>query len=78
MGDSITEGGANLKNKKRVSSVSVSNHGFSVHTTPGFLPVSNTGFPKVMQAVNVFAADKEAELVFSIMIRNKGLRHFRA
>lgn len=83
IGDSITEGGALLnpkteatplyvaellKQSKGIDSVRVSNRGFSGHTTVDFLPKSNTDFPKVLQEADVFAEDKTAALVFSIML----------
>lgn len=83
LGDSITEGGALpnpsteatpilvgkiLKANKQFSSVSVANTGFSGHTTVDFLPQTNTDFPKVVKDATVFAQDKDAVLVFSILL----------
>lgn len=83
IGDSITEGGALanpkteatpiyvaelLRNRKDISAVNFNNKGFSGHTTVDFLPKNNIDFPKVVQAADVFAQDKTAVLVFSIML----------
>lgn len=83
IGDSITEGSAladpsreatpvlveqMLKANDQIVSVQVANRGFSGHTTVDFLPSAATDFPKVIEAANTFAQDKEAMLIFSIML----------
>ncbi|MDP4130908.1 MAG: GDSL-type esterase/lipase family protein [Bacteroidota bacterium] len=83
IGDSITKGSAladpsteatplfveqMLKANNHVASVRVANRGFSGHTTCDFLPAAATDFPKVLEAANAFAQDKEAALIFSIML----------
>lgn len=83
IGDSITEGSdladpsreatpllveQMLKANDQIVSVHVANRGFSGHTTLDFLPSAATDFPKVLEAANTFAQDKEAVLVFSIML----------
>jgi len=83
IGDSITEGSAladpsreatpllveqMLKANDQIVSVHVANRGFSGHTTLDFLPSADTDFPKVLEVANAFAQEKEAMLVFSIML----------
>jgi len=83
IGDSITEGSALadpkteatplyvaevLKHRKGISSVNISNRGFSGHTTVDFLPKNNIDFPKVVQAADSYAQDKSSVLLFSIML----------
>ncbi len=83
IGDSITEGGALanpkteappiyvaqlLKQHKGISSVNVNNKGFSGHTTVDFLPKNDIDFPKVVKVADLFAQDKTAVLLFSIML----------
>lgn len=83
IGDSITEGSALadpkteaapiyvaelLRHRKNISAVNINNRGFSGHTTVDFLPKNNIDFPKVVQAADVFAQDKTAVLLFSIML----------
>lgn len=83
LGDSITEGGALqnpstestpvlvekiLKTNKQFSLVSIANIGFGGHTTVDFLPQTNTDFPKAIKAATIFAKDKNAVLVFSILL----------
>ena len=91
IGDSITEGGAlanpsadatpilveqHLKTLKLFSAVRIANMGFSGHTTVDFLPESNTDFLKVLAAANTFALDKEATLIFSIMLGTNDSANF--
>ena len=91
IGDSITEGGAlanpsteatpilveqNLKTLKLYSAVHIANMGFSGHTTVDFLPDSHTDFLKVLAAANTFALDKEATLIFSIMLGTNDSANF--
>lgn len=57
-----------LRHRKEFSSVNVNNKGFSGHTTVDFLPKNNIDFPKVIEAADVFAQDKTAILMFSIML----------
>lgn len=83
LGDSITEGGGVpnpsaeatpivvekiLKANKQLSFVGIANLGFSGHTTVDFLPETNTDFPKAVKTATVFAKDKDAALVFSILL----------
>lgn len=83
IGDSITEGSALadskteappiyvaklLRHRKDITLVNVSNKGFSGHTTVDFLPKNNIDFTKVLQAADIFAQDKTAVLLFSIML----------
>ena len=49
-------------------SVSFSNQGVSGSTTVDFLPFSNTLFAKVKEAADLFYQDKNATLLFSIML----------
>ena len=82
IGDSITHG-ARLKDpatqappyfatayllKHSSGKVQFSNQGVSGFTTVDFLPATATVFNKVLAAADVFAADKDATLVFSIML----------
>lgn len=91
IGDSITEGGAlanplteatpllveqRLKEYKLFSAVSVVNMGFSGHTTVDFLPDSHTDFLKVVAAGNTYALDKDASLIFSIMLGTNDSANF--
>lgn len=91
IGDSITEGGAlsnplteatplfvrdRLKSSHLLSAVNVANFGFSGHTTVDFLPASKTDFLKVLTAANTFASDKEATLIFSIMLGTNDSANF--
>ena len=91
IGDSITESGAltnpldeatpilveqNLKTHKLFSAVSVTNMGFSGHTTVDFLPDSHKDFLKVVSAANTYSFDKEASLIFSIMLGTNDSANF--
>lgn len=79
IGDSITHGtmakdqspplytGEFLKQHTH-DSVQIANQGVSGFTTVDFLPVTNKSYPKVRAAANAFYMDKEAQLVFSIML----------
>ena len=54
--------------KKQFSDVRFSNQGVSGFTTVDFLPSTNTSFQKVEQAAATFANDKDATLVFSMIL----------
>lgn len=78
IGDSITEGGkeagvppvfaADFIKQKLGSKVNFSNQGVSGTTTVDFLPSTATYFNKVVKAADNFYADKQATLIFSIML----------
>ena len=83
IGDSITHGSGQrdvlptappfyateyIKKQKKAGLVQFSNQGVSGYTTVNFLPATNTVFNKVKAAANAFYADKNALLVFSIML----------
>lgn len=51
-----------------VGSVDYSNQGLSGQTTVDFLPASNTLFPKVIAAADQLKKEKNATLLFSVMI----------
>ena len=79
MGDSITYGSNNaelqpsvyalnyLKGKLGTGAIAQSNQGYSGHTTLDFLP-GESDFKNTTQAADAFYADKDAQLVFSIML----------
>ncbi|MEX6691324.1 GDSL-type esterase/lipase family protein [Danxiaibacter flavus] len=54
--------------KKQFSDVQFSNQGVSGFTTVDFLPSTNTAFQKVEQAAATYANDKDATLVFSMIL----------
>ncbi|MBP9578271.1 MAG: lipolytic protein G-D-S-L family [Parabacteroides sp.] len=54
--------------QQEVAGVKFSNQGVSGSTTVDFLPATQTLFLKVKQAADVFKTDKEATLVFSLML----------
>lgn len=83
IGDSITHGArlkdfttqappvfatAYLQQQKQFDNVQFSNQGVSGHTTVDFLPATNKAYPKVIAAANTFYSDKNATLVFSVML----------
>ena len=79
IGDSITQGGegvaappffatAFLEKQLGIGRVKFSNQGVSGCTTLDFLPSTATYFPKVVKAADSFYADKQATLIFSIML----------
>jgi lysophospholipase L1-like esterase len=79
LGDSITQGSntteiqpsvyaiAYLKGKLGTDSIAESNQGHSGHTTVDFLP-GGDDFNNIIQAADAFYADKDAKLVFSVML----------
>jgi lysophospholipase L1-like esterase len=78
IGDSITEGGdkagvppvftAGFVREKSGNTVKFSNQGVSGTTTVDFLPSTATYFNKVVKAADSFYANKQATLIFSIML----------
>ena len=79
IGDSITQGEegitptpdfaiAFLKQQAGIGQVKYSNQGISGCTTVNFLPSTATHFPDVVKAADNFYADKDATLIFSIML----------
>ncbi len=54
--------------KKHFSDVQFSNQGVSGFTTVDFLPSTNTAFKKVEHSAATFANDKDATLVFSMIL----------
>jgi lysophospholipase L1-like esterase len=79
IGDSITQGesaetappvfaNAFLENKLGTGEVKFSNQGVSGCTTTDFLPSTATHFRDVAKAADDFYADKQATLIFSIML----------
>jgi lysophospholipase L1-like esterase len=80
IGDSITQGskvtgqtppdyaGEYLKKEKSIGGVRVANCGVSGRTTVNFLPATNTEFKKVRLAADKFYEDKQASLIFSVML----------
>lgn len=79
LGDSITQGSnttelqpsvyaiAYLKGKLGTDAIAESNQGHSGHTTVDFLP-GGDDFNNIIQAADAFYADKDAQLVFSVML----------
>lgn len=80
IGDSITHG-TTLKGETppnyadsalvqigKFGKVQTSNQGVSGFTTVDFLPVTHKAYPKVRAAADAFYADKQAVLIFSIML----------
>ena len=79
LGDSITQGSnttelqpsvyavAYLKGKLGTDAIAESNQGHSGHTTVDFLP-GGVDFNNIIQAADAFYADKDAQLVFSVML----------
>ena len=79
IGDSITEGDEGIKappvfassfleQQLGIGKVKFSNQGVSGTTTVDFLPSTDTYFHKIMKAADEFYANKEAALIFSIML----------
>ncbi|MEO8766094.1 MAG: GDSL-type esterase/lipase family protein [Ginsengibacter sp.] len=79
IGDSITQGEEEnrappffatsfLKKQLGAGRLQFSNQGVSGCTTVDFLPSTATHFPKVVNAADQFYADKQATLIFSIML----------
>ncbi|WP_377159999.1 SGNH/GDSL hydrolase family protein [Mucilaginibacter terrae] len=80
IGDSITQGskvlgqtppdyaGEYLISPKNTGGVQVANCGVSGRTTVNFLPATNTEFKKVKAAADKFYVDKQAVLLFSVML----------
>ena len=79
IGDSITQGEegvtpspdfaiAFLKQQLGIDQVKFSNQGVSGCTTVDFLPSTATHFREVVKAADNFYADKQATLIFSIML----------
>jgi lysophospholipase L1-like esterase len=79
IGDSITEGGEEagvppvftadfIKQKLGNRNIKFSNQGVSGTTTVDFLPSTATYFNKVVKVANDFYPDKQATLIFSIML----------
>jgi lysophospholipase L1-like esterase len=78
IGDSITIGGGDnsppnrcaeyLKQQPGVGRVGFSNQGLSGQTTVDFLPSQKRRFPKVIEAADPFKNDKDARLLFSVML----------
>ncbi len=80
IGDSITHGTTQksetppnytdsaLEQSNRFKKVQVSNQGVSGFTTVDFLPATHKAYPKVRAAADIFYVDKQALLVFSIML----------
>jgi lysophospholipase L1-like esterase len=57
-----------LKQQRSIGEVRYSNQGVSGFTTIDFLPLPGSAFEKVVAAANSFNTDKEALLIFSIML----------
>ncbi|MDL2256068.1 GDSL-type esterase/lipase family protein [Parabacteroides sp. OttesenSCG-928-K15] len=57
-----------LQNQSGIGKVEFSNQGRSGNTTVDFLPAAATYFPKVKAAADLFKGDKDAILLFSIML----------
>ncbi|MEG1573676.1 MAG: GDSL-type esterase/lipase family protein [Bacteroidales bacterium] len=57
-----------LQKQSDIDSVKWSNQGISGATTVDFLPVSQTYFPKVIQAVKPYKTDQHKTLIFSVML----------
>lgn len=80
IGDSITHGTTQkdetppnytdsaLTQTGKFKKVQVANQGVSGYTTVDFLPATHKTYPKVKAAADAFYADKQAILVFSIML----------
>lgn len=79
IGDSITQGEQHitpspdfairlLERKTGIGKVTFSNQGISGCTTVDFLPSTGTHFQNVVKAADSFYKDKEATLIFSIML----------
>jgi len=80
IGDSITHGTTQkgetppnyadsaLEQSGKFKKVQVSNQGVSGFTTFDFLPATHKAYPKVRAVADVFYADKQALLIFSIML----------
>ncbi len=80
IGDSITHGttlkgetppnyaDSALVQSNKFGKVQTSNQGVSGYTTVDFLPATHKSYPKVKAAADGFYADKQAMLVFSIML----------
>ncbi len=79
IGDSITEGGEEagvppvftadfIKEKLGSSDIKFSNQGVSGTTTVDFLPATATYFNKVVKVADSLYANKQAALIFSIML----------
>ncbi|MFT2011077.1 GDSL-type esterase/lipase family protein [Pontibacter sp. 13R65] len=59
---------AYLQNQKKIGNVRFSNQGVGGYTTINFLPATSKGFLNVAKAADVYNADAQATLVFSIML----------
>ncbi|MCD8262632.1 MAG: GDSL-type esterase/lipase family protein [Bacteroides sp.] len=57
-----------LQKQTDIGAVEFSNQGVSGKTTVDFLPASETFFPKVKAAADLFKDDPQATLIFSIML----------
>lgn len=57
-----------LRNQPDVDSIGYSNQGISGATSVDFLPASNTYFPKVKKAADLFYTNSQIQLLFSIML----------
>ncbi|OCX53289.1 lipolytic protein G-D-S-L family [Mucilaginibacter sp. PPCGB 2223] len=80
IGDSITHGTTQkdetppnytdsaLVQSGKFKTVQVANQGISGYTTVDFLPATHKSYPKVRAAADAFYTDKQAMLVFSIML----------
>lgn len=80
IGDSITHGTmakdqsppifteSYLQQSNKFGRVQISNQGISGFTTVDFLPATHKAYQKVKAAAEVFYADKQATLIFSVML----------
>jgi lysophospholipase L1-like esterase len=57
-----------LRNLPNAGTVQFSNNGISGFTTVDFLPATHTAYNKVRRAADAFYADKQAQLILSIML----------
>ena len=57
-----------LRQQNNAGTIQFSNQGVSGFTTADFLPATHTVYNKVRAAADAFYADKQAQLIFSIML----------
>lgn len=83
IGNSITEGviiekpllnsppakaAAYLKEQPGIANVKYSNQGYAGKTTVDFLPSTNTFFPKILEGTDPLSIQRNAQLIFSIVL----------